>query len=312
MNKEIPHVLVILGATACGKTRLACRAAFDLDGEIISADSRQIYRYMDIGTGKDLNEYNIGDTKIPYHLIDIKDPGYKYNIAEFQNDFLESMLSIHANGKTALLCGGSGLYISTALKGNSYLGIPMDKELGEQLELKSDKELAQIFESLSSEVKSRLVNTTRARAIRAIIVDDYLKVNPDFQSVQIPAFDYTIVGIDVDRETRRKNISQRLSYRMNHGLIEEVQGLLDNYLNFQDLDYYGLEYKWVGRYLSQKISKKELFEGLEIAIHQFAKRQMTWFRRMEKNGYKINWVDAAMSEAEKISRMTTLYHDKNH
>ncbi|MBD3635926.1 MAG: tRNA (adenosine(37)-N6)-dimethylallyltransferase MiaA [Crocinitomicaceae bacterium] len=306
MSKQ-PHVLVILGPTASGKTRLACGAALKLGGEIISADSRQVYKFMDIGTGKDIEEYSVDNQTIPYHLIDIHNPGYKYNIAEFQLDFLNVMKEIHDRKAVPILCGGSGLYIEAALQGNSYLGIPMNKTRQKELEQLTDKALGQLFDQLSDRVKQDLNKETRRRIIRAIIIDEYLKEHPDFKTVEIPAFKYTVVGVKIDRETRRDKISKRLSYRMNNGLIEEVEWLLDNYLTHEDLDYYGLEYKWVGMYLRKEISKKDLFEGLQTAIHQFAKRQMTWFRRMEKNGFEIHWVNVDQDYDKMVGEVVDLY-----
>lgn len=304
---SVPHILTILGPTASGKTNVACKVADLLKGEIISADSRQVYRYMDVGTGKDIHEYNVEGRSISYHLIDIKDPGYKYNIAEFQLDFIESVKQIHGKENVPILCGGSGLYIEAALKGGSFLGIPMNRERQAELEKLEDDQLKTLFEGLSARVKSVLNNETRRRMIRAIVVDEFLENNPDFKTVDNPEMNYTIFGIDIDRELRRQKISDRLSFRMNNGLIEEVEWLLDNYLTDADLDYYGLEYKWVGMYLRKEISKKELFEGLRTAIHQFAKRQMTWFRRMEKNGYEIHWVDVNASVDQKADQIISIY-----
>ncbi|MEX1001324.1 MAG: tRNA (adenosine(37)-N6)-dimethylallyltransferase MiaA [Crocinitomicaceae bacterium] len=300
MLDKTPHILTILGPTASGKTRVACALADRIGGEIISADSRQIYRYMDIGTGKDIEEYQVEGREVPYHLIDSKDPGYKYNIAEFQLDFLNLLPQIHSRGKTAILCGGSGLYIDAALNGSSFLGIPMDKKRQAELEKLSEEQLRQQFESLSKRVRESLNDETKRRLIRAIIIDEHLQQHPDFETVTIPPFNTTIFGIDISREKRRKNITQRLAERLENGLIEEVEYLLDHHLSHEDLDYYGLEYKWVGMYLRKEITKQELFEGLNTAIHQFSKRQMTWFRRMEKQGTVIHWIDAELPLPEKI------------
>ena len=310
MNKGIPHILVILGPTASGKTNIACSVAQHLSGEIISADSRQVYRHMDIGTGKDIEEYTIDGKQIPYHLIDIKDPGYKYNIAEYQLDFLSALNDINQKSKTPILCGGSGLYIETALKGNSFLGIPMEKDRREALEELSEEELLEAYDNTSEKVRNVINNETSRRMVRAIIVDEYLKEHPNFKTIDIPEFQYTIIGVDIERELRRQKISDRLSFRMNNGLIEEVEWLLENYLSQEDLEYYGLEYKWIGLYLKKEITKKELFEGLRTAIHQFAKRQMTWFRRMERNGFHINWIDAAIPLEDKVQRVISIYQEK--
>ncbi|UKN02425.1 tRNA (adenosine(37)-N6)-dimethylallyltransferase MiaA [Paracrocinitomix mangrovi] len=307
MSSQKPHILVILGPTASGKTNVACNAALKLDGEIISADSRQVYKFMDIGTGKDIEEYTIDGQPIPYHLIDIKEPGYKYNIAEFQLDFIQALNDIVSRGKTPILCGGSGLYLEAALKGSSYLGIPMNEERRGELEKLGLEELQVIFEGLSEQVKRDLNNETKRRVIRAIIVDEYLKENPNFKTVDIPDFDFTIIGVDVSREVRRNKITKRLKHRVENGMIEEVEWLLQNYLTYDDLEYYGLEYKWIGQYLKKEISKEEMVRQLNIAIHQFSKRQMTWFRRMEKNGYNIHWVDGDISLKEKVDEVCNIY-----
>lgn len=307
MKNEIPHVLVILGPTASGKTNLACAAALKLNGEVISADSRQIYQFMDVGTGKDLNEYRIDDVEIPYHLINTKDPGYKYNIAEFQTDFYAALAAVHACEKIPILCGGSGLYIEAALKGHSFLGIPMNSVRQEELEQMDERQLKMLFEQLSDHVKESLNSETKRRMIRAIIIQEYLDANPDFKTNKKPEFQYTIVGLDIDREQRRQKITDRLNDRLNNGLIEEVEWLLRHYLTHKDLDYYGLEYKWVGMYLRQEITKEELQKGLTIAIQQFSKRQMTWFRRMEKNGYRIHWVNGQLSLQKKVDELLKFY-----
>ena len=254
---------------------------------------------MDIGTGKDLEEYVVDGVKIPYHLIDIKEPGYKYNIGEFQQNFTQAYLDIDGRNKPVILCGGSGLYIETALNGNSFLGIPANVTLRESFEKKSDADLRELYEALPHSLKEKLNSETRRRIIRAIEVNEFKKENPDWEEIKPLKLNYTIIGLDIDRELRREKITKRLSHRLNHGMIEEVQTLLDQGLKFEDLEWYGLEYKWLGLYLKGDISKKEMFERLNVAIHQFAKRQMTWFRRMEKNGYHIHWIDASKSLEEK-------------
>ncbi|MEZ4924058.1 MAG: tRNA (adenosine(37)-N6)-dimethylallyltransferase MiaA [Crocinitomicaceae bacterium] len=307
MSNKIPHILTILGPTASGKTNVACSVAAQIQGEIISADSRQVYKYMDIGTGKDLQEYTVNGVEIPYHLIDIHDPGYKYNIAEFQLDFLKVLPDIKQNNKVPILCGGSGLYIEAALKGNSYLGIPMNEQKQQELEGYSLEELNALFDQIDPKIKENLNNETKRRMVRAIIIDNFLKENPEFKTVDKPEFYHTIIGIDIDRELRREKITNRLSYRLNNGMIEEVQWLLDHYLTYEDLEYYGLEYKWIGQFLKNEITKKELFFGLNTAIHQFAKRQMTWFRRMEKNGYNIHWIRSDLDLDDKTAEVIRLY-----
>lgn len=307
---DLSHIITILGPTASGKTTLACALAHEMSAEIISADSRQVFNHMDIGTGKDLEEYNYLGTEIPYHLIDILQPGEEYNAAAFQKDFIEAFKKIKANNHPTILCGGSGMYIESALEGNTYLGIPNDKELLDELSDLADNELNARFELIKDEIKHNLQALTSRRKVRAIIIDQYLKQHPDWKTIETPDFSYTIIGVDIDREERRKKITKRLSYRLNNGLIEEVEFLLENHLSHEQLESYGLEYKWIGRYLKDEISKKELFEGLNIAIHQFAKRQMTWFRRMEKNGYKIHWIDALKSMDDKIAIVKSILEAK--
>lgn len=299
MIKSPYNILVILGPTASGKTALACQIAHEIKGEIISADSRQVYKKMDIGTGKDLDEYKVKGIQIPYHLIDIKAPGYKYNIAEFQTDFIKAFNTVSANGNFPILCGGSGLYLETALSGNSFLGIPTNEQLWQDLKNVSEQNLEERYHAINPTVKKRLNAKTKQRKIRAIEISEFLKKNPNWKGTELPQLKPLIIGIDIDRELRRQKITKRLSERLNNGLIEEVQSLLQEGLNYEDLAYYGLEYKWLSDFLKGEISKRELFEGLNIAIHQFAKKQMTWFRRMEKQGYKIEWLDATNSLALK-------------
>lgn len=278
----------------------------EISGEIISADSRQIYKGMTIGTGKDLDEYSVEGVNIPYHLIDIKEPGYLYNIQEFQTDFITAFETIKTRGKMPILCGGSGLYIETALRGGSFLGIPSLPELVEALNLLETDELQQKYEAIDRKLKEQLNALTKDRMVRAICIHNYLKMNPDWKPIEMPELNPLIIGISIDRDLRRKKITDRLSYRLNNGLIEEVQFLVENGLSFEQLDYYGLEYKWVGRYLSGQISKRELFEALQIAIHQFAKKQMTWFRKMEKNGYSIHWIDATNDLEDNMNEVLAL------
>jgi tRNA dimethylallyltransferase len=296
MNK----LITILGPTASGKTNLACALAYDINGEIISADSRQIYTGMDIGTGKDIEEYTINGQAIPYHLIDIKPAGYKYNIYEYQTDFLEAYKKIDANSNQAILCGGSGLYLETALSGNTFLGIPNSDEIRNETRDLSTENLLSKWNLISDKLKAKLDSSTDKRIIRSLEIADYIAKHPEWSEAVYPDFEHTIIGVDIDRDSRRKKITNRLSVRLNNGLIEEVVELVESGLSYEDLSYYGLEYKWICKYLQNEISKKELFEGLNIAIHQFSKRQMTWFRRMEKQGYHINWVDTFLPMEEKV------------
>jgi tRNA dimethylallyltransferase len=307
---DLSHIISIIGPTASGKTSLACALAHEMSAEIISADSRQVFRYMDIGTGKDLEEYSFNGEQIPYHLIDILNPGEEYSAGIFQKDFIKAHTNIKKNGNPTILCGGSGMYIESALEGNTYLGIPNDKDLSKELSELSETKLDERFELISKKIKEKLFGLTRRRKIRAIIIDDYLKNNPNWKTIEMPKFSYTLFGIDIDRDERRDKITQRLSYRLNNGLIEEVEFLLENYLNHNQLESYGLEYKWIGRYLKKEISKKELFNNLNIAIHQFAKRQMTWFRRMEKNGYQIHWINSNQKLDDKLASIRSILETK--
>ncbi len=309
MTEKEP-ILVILGPTASGKTKLACGVCAEMDGEIISGDSRQIYRYMDIGTGKDLSEYVVNGKKIPYHLIDIKDPGYKYNIAEFQLDFLKTFQEIKSRKKLPVLCGGSGLYIETALRGNSFLGIESDPSFYESMKEVSPEEIEKEIDALPDEIKSNLTVQTWHRKVRAIEIGRFLKKNPDWKPTSNPGFNEVIIGMDISREERREKITQRLRVRLNTGLLEEAENLLKNHVNMEEMEYYGLEYKWLGKYLRGQISKEEMFENLNIAIHQFAKRQMTWFRKMENDGYKIHWIDIHIPLKERIKKVISIYHSE--
>ncbi|MBK9592083.1 MAG: tRNA (adenosine(37)-N6)-dimethylallyltransferase MiaA [Crocinitomicaceae bacterium] len=307
MSLKKSPILAIVGPTASGKTQLACAVAAEMEGEIISGDSRQIYRFMDIGTGKDLSEYVVNGKQIPYHLIDIKDPGYRYNIAEFQEDFLRVFSEIESRNHIPILCGGSGLYLETALRGNSFLGIESDPSFYEKMKDIPLEEIEKEISELPHEIKSKLTVQTWHRKIRAIEIGRFLKANPDWKPTENPGFTEVIIGMDISREQRRDKITKRLSERLNNGLYEEVEALLKRNVSFEDLEYYGLEYKWLGLFLKNEISKKELFEGLNIAIHQFAKRQMTWFRKMENDGYKINWLDVNLPLAERVKKVKEIY-----
>jgi tRNA dimethylallyltransferase len=302
--------LVILGATASGKTKLACQYAKKCGGEVISIDSRQVYRNMDIGTGKDLVEYTVDNQLIKYHLIDIKDAGYKYNIEEFQRDFKEAFQQVQANGNLPILCGGSGLYLETALNGNSYLGIPNDEDLWVALKQLSPEALEKAYLQISPSIRENLNALTDQRKMRAIEIAQFLEKNPNWKSSEPLILNPLLIGIELERELRREKITKRLSYRLNHGLIGEVENLLTLGLDHADLAYYGLEYKWISKYLLAEISKRELFENLNIAIHQFAKKQMTWFRRMEKNGAVIHWLDAMAPLEENIGKIDQLFNAK--
>ncbi|MCD6180717.1 MAG: tRNA (adenosine(37)-N6)-dimethylallyltransferase MiaA [Bacteroidales bacterium] len=292
-------MITILGPTATGKTSLAANLASLINGEIISADSRQVYRGMDIGTGKDLDDYNIDGRKIPYHLVDIVEPGYEYNVFEFQKDFLKAYATIDERGSIPILCGGTGLYIESVLKGYKLIDVPKNDLLREELELKDEAELIEILETYKN-----LHNTTdtseRERLIRAIEIQKYYDEHPDIDT-HFPKIDTKIFGISYDRRVVRMRITERLEERLQNGMIEEVEGLLSSGVKPDQLTFYGLEYKWVTDYLEGKLAYNEMFRRLNTAIHQFSKRQMTWFRRMEKQGFEINWIDGNLNLPEKIA-----------
>ncbi|BCI62163.1 tRNA (adenosine(37)-N6)-dimethylallyltransferase MiaA [Coprobacter secundus] len=292
------NLITILGPTASGKTALAVSLAVKLDAEIISADSRQIYRRMDIGTGKDLSEYTIGDTTIPYHLIDICEPGYKYNLYEYQRDFKIIYKNICDRKKTPILCGGTGLYIETVLKGYSMPQVPENKDLRESLKQKSLPELEAILKTYKTLHNTTDVDSCK-RAIRAIEIAEYYRLQPPGTLEDKPIESF-IIGVDIEREKRREKISARLRSRLDEGMVEEVKKLLDEGIPAEDLIYYGLEYKYLTEYIIGELSYEEMISKLEIAIHQFAKRQMTWFRGMERRGFTIHWLDALLPMDEKV------------
>jgi tRNA dimethylallyltransferase len=298
------ELITILGPTACGKTEFAAHLAAKLGTEIISADSRQMYRRMDIGTGKDLSEYDVEGQHIPYHLIDIVEPGYKYNLFEYQRDFLIAYNQIHQKGKTPILCGGTGLYIESVLKGYRLSPVPENSELRASLANKSLAELVEILKQYKTLHNVSDLDTVK-RAIRAIEIADYYK-KTEKEEIPFPKIGSVIIGLEIDRESRRKKITQRLDARLHDGLVEEVKGLIDSGINPEDLIYYGLEYKYVTNYIIGNISYQEMHNQLEIAIHQFAKRQMTWFRGMEKRGIHINWIDTTQPMDKKLKQAIEL------
>lgn len=298
------ELITILGPTACGKTEFAAHLAAKLGTEIISADSRQMYRRMDIGTGKDLSEYDIEGQHISYHLIDIVEPGYKYNLFEYQRDFLIAYNQIHQKGKTPILCGGTGLYIESVLKGYRLSPVPENSELRASLANKSLAELVEILKQYKTLHNVSDLDTVK-RAIRAIEIADYYK-KTEKEEIPFPKIGSVIIGLEIDRESRRKKITQRLDARLHDGLVEEVKGLIDSGINPEDLIYYGLEYKYVTNYIIGNISYQEMHNQLEIAIHQFAKRQMTWFRGMEKRGIHINWIDTTQPMDKKLKQAIEL------
>lgn len=297
-------LITILGPTASGKTSLAVALADRLHTEIISADSRQVYRRMNLGTGKDLADYEIGDHKIPYHLIDIVEPGYKYNVFEFQRDFLKAYEDIRRRGMLPVLCGGTGMYLESVLKGYRLLPVPENPELRERLYSKSLEELTSILASYKKLHNSTDVDTAK-RAVRAIEIEEYYRSQP-VEAREFPAIRSLIVGVDIDRERRREKITRRLRQRLDEGMVEEVRSLLAEGIKPEDLIYYGLEYKYLTLYATGQMSYEEMSGQLETAIHQFAKRQMTWFRGMERRGFTIHWVDAALPVEEKLELIEDL------
>lgn len=303
-------MITILGPTASGKTTLAAHLAAAADGEIISADSRQVYRRMDIGTGKDLGDYTVGGRSIPYHLIDIAEPGTRYNLFRYQRDFCRAYEDIVARGRRPILCGGTGLYIEAVLKGYSLAAVPENKELRTRLEGKTLDELTVMLAELKRRNGGKMHNTTDVdtakRAIRAIEIETYVETHPDAGFEDMPQTDSIIIGVDIDREERRRRITARLRQRLDEGMADEIRALLDGGVSADDLIYYGLEYKYVTEYVIGRTGYDEMFNRLEIAIHQFAKRQMTWFRGMERRGLAIHWLDAMLPTEEKVAEIIRL------
>lgn len=291
-------LITILGPTASGKTPLAAALAARLRTEIISGDSRQIYRRMDLGTGKDLADYTVGDYHVPYHLIDIAEPGYKYNVFEFQRDFLVAYEDMRARGLLPVLCGGTGMYLESVLKGYRLLPVPENPELRARLAGKSLEELTSLLSTYKKLHNSTDVDTVK-RAIRAIEIEEYY-LTQDVEARTFPEISSLIIGVDIDRELRREKISRRLKQRLDEGMVDEVRHLLESGIAPEDLIYYGLEYKYLTLYVTGELTYEEMYSQLEIAIHQFAKRQMTWFRGMERRGFTIHWIDAALPLDEKV------------
>ena len=302
-------LITILGPTASGKTPLAAALAYKLDTEIISGDSRQVYRRMDLGTGKDLADYTVDGHPVPYHLIDIVEPGYKYNVFEYQHDFLNAYREVKGKGKLPILCGGTGMYLESVLKGYKLLPVPENPELRASLADKSLEELTQFLSAYKKLHNSTDVDTVK-RAIRGIEIEEYYRQQPP-EYRDFPQINSLIVGVDIDRELRREKISRRLKQRLDEGMVDEVRTLLDSGITPEDLIYYGLEYKYLTLYATGELSYEEMFHQLETAIHQFAKRQMTWFRGMERRGFTIHWLDARLPMEEKVEKIMNLLHTKN-
>jgi tRNA dimethylallyltransferase len=300
------NLISILGPTATGKTGVAAHLAAKINGEIISADSRQVYRGMDLGTGKDYDDYFIDGVEIPSHLVDIVDAGVHYNVYRFQTDFIRVFNEIISREKFPVLCGGSGLYLEAVLKNYRLIEVPPNKKLRKELEGKSLKELTEILKNLKPKLHNYTDVETDRRAVRAIEIEKYYAENREFDS-EMPDIKSLNIGIDFDREIRRQRISARLKQRLDEGMLDEVQKLLDSGLTPEQLIYYGLEYKYLTLHLIGELSFDEMFRQLEIAIHQFAKRQMTWFRGMEKRGTKIHWIDGHLTMGEKVNAIIELF-----
>ena len=298
MGNSNYDMLTILGPTASGKTGLAAQLALRLEGEIISADSRQVYRNMDLGTGKDLQDYIVDGKPVPYHLIDIANAGYQYNVFEFQRDFLKVYAEMKSRNCFPVMCGGSGLYLEAVLKGYRLIQVPVNEQRRAELEQLSLEALTEILSGYKS-----LHNTSeienKKRALRAIEIEEFCRANPGID-LSFPAINSLIVGVKYDRNSRRNRITQRLKQRLDEGMADEVRKLLDSGLQPDDLTYYGLEYKYLTLYITGELTFDEMFNGLNTAIHQFAKRQMTWFRKMEREGFNIRWLDGYQPTEQKV------------
>ncbi len=298
-------MITILGPTATGKTTFAAQLAYHLNGEIISADSRQVYKGMDLATGKDFGDYIVNDRQIPYHLVDIVEPGYEYNVYEFQRDFLKTYEDIIQRGQLPILCGGTGMYIESVLKGYKLINVPENKQLRESLtDLPPDELIARLREF---KVPHNITDTEDSkRLIRAIEIQTYYKEHPEIDR-SFPQIKNTIFGIMLDREVIRKRITERLKQRLDSGMSGEVKKLLDKGLTPEQLKFYGLEYKYLTMYITGEINYDNMFRLLNTAIHQFAKRPVTWFRKMERSGYKIHWIDGNLSLEERVSSALEKY-----
>lgn len=302
-------MITILGPTACGKTAFAAHLASNIGGEIISADSRQVYRAMDIGTGKDLDDYIVEGKKVPYHLIDIADAGEKYNVFRYQHDFLEAYNDIRSRNVVPILCGGTGLYIESVLRGYHLSPVPQNHALRASLEGKTLEELTDILKGYKALHNTTDTDTVQ-RAIRAIEIEDYCAKIP-LEDRYFPEINSLVVGLDIERDLRREKITRRLKQRLDEGMVDEIRELIEKGVSPDDLIYYGLEYKYLTLYIIGKMSYEEMVRLLEIAIHQFAKRQMTWFRGMERRGIEINWIDASLPMDERLGIVERLWNDYN-
>ncbi|HNT94071.1 MAG TPA: tRNA (adenosine(37)-N6)-dimethylallyltransferase MiaA [Bacteroidales bacterium] len=306
MDKLMHDILVITGPTATGKTRLAALVADRLEGEVISADSRQVYRGMDVGTGKDLSDYTVDGRRVPVHMVDIVDAGYRYNVYEYQRDFLKVFEEMSARGVFPVVCGGSGMYVDSIVSGYRLVQVPVNTTLRALLAGRSLEELTEILSQYKSLHNKTDVDTIK-RAVRAIEIADYYSSHP-FDDSPFPVRNPLVTAVFVDRETRRQRISDRLRTRLDEGMIEEVQQLLAGGIHPDDLIYYGLEYKYITLYLMNRLSREEMVQKLEVEIHRFAKRQMTWFRGMERRGIAIHWIDGSLSDEEKVNSVISRLH----
>jgi len=304
MTKHSTNLLTILGPTAAGKTAFSAQLAHRLDGEIISADSRQVYRGMDIGTGKDYEDYIVDDQQIPVHLIDILEAGFEYNVYLFKQDFFRVLTDISDRGKLPVLCGGSGLYIESVLKNYKLLRVPPNEALRARLEAKDLTELGEILK-LHGPLHNQTDLTSRKRIIRAIEIAAYQSGEKDKPEDEV-ALNPLVLGVQLERNKRRKRITQRLMKRLEEGLVEEVEGLMEQGVSPEKLDYYGLEYRYVSRYILKQMSYDNMLERLNSAIHQFAKRQMTYFRGMERRGTRIHWINGDLALEEMTNEALSL------
>jgi len=305
MDQKKYDMIGVLGPTASGKTAFAAHLADRMKGEIISADSRQVYRKMDIGTGKDYGDYLVGNKKISFHLIDILEPGERYNVYQYQKDFLRVYRDIQERGRMPVLCGGSGLYIEAVLKGYRLIPVPPDHKLREELSQKPLHELVDRLKSESQDLHNTTDLTSKKRAIRALEIARYYSAHPE-DDIDFPAIKPFILGVKYDRPAQRRRITERLKQRLEAGMVEEVRSLMRSGLTREDLEYYGLEYRYLARYLEGELSYEAMFEYLNTAIHQFAKRQMTWFRRMQRNGLTIHWLDGHKPLEDKLEKAEKL------
>ncbi len=301
---EACNLIAVVGPTASGKTSLAARLASKINGEIISADSRQVYRHMNLGTGKDYDDYTVNGVRVPCHLLDIAEPGYKYSVFEYQRDFFNAFTDIHSRGKMPVLCGGSGMYIDAALKGYKLIDAPYNEELRKELQSKNPEELNRILVSLK-ELHNTTDTDSADRTIRAIEIETFRQLHPEITS-GLPPVNPVFIGVLYERNAERARITDRLHTRLKQGMVDEVQQLLASGIPAESLVYYGLEYKFITHYLSGTITYEDMFRLLNTAIHQFAKRQRTWFRKMEKEGAEIHWLDGELSLDEKVEKAIRL------